>query len=445
MTRTIVQIGLVVLILAGGLMGMGTLLSFHEPPAQKQIEERKLRVEVIEVHPETLPVLIEGFGTARSRDVVAITPEVAGTVVSIHPHLEVGEVIPAGEVLFEIDPRNYQAALDQAKAQAERAAQGLSLLKQQFAVDRDRLTTAERSLELSNAEFGRVQKLYTENEVGTQAGVERAEMGKNQAQDARDQLRQAVTLYPIRIQEAESALAAAQAGVDVAQANFDRTTVKAPFDARLTMVKLEAGQFAGPGQPVLMLADDSVIELSVPLDSRDVRSWLRFDTEHAPDDNSWFGDLEKVECTIEWTESNEHAAWAGYVHRVEQFDVQSRTVTVAVRAQTGAGANPNNQLPLVDGMFCKVLIPGREMKDVYRLPEWAVDFDGFAYVASGNRLEKRPVEVVRNQGEFAFVSSGLSPGEKVIVTRVMNPLPNTLLEIQQLNSDGTPTDAPEAG
>jgi multidrug efflux pump subunit AcrA (membrane-fusion protein) len=444
MKRVALQLFVAVLVLAGGLMGMRGLLAFHEPPAQKQFEERKLRVEVVEVQPETLPVLIEGFGTARSRDVVAVTPEVPGNIIEVHPRLDVGEVIPQGEVLFRIDPRTYQAALDQAKAQAESIEQGLAMLKAQFAVDRERLETAERTLSLMEADFARVSKLYTDNEVGTLAGVERSEMSKNQAQDGRDQLRQAVTLYPLRIQEAESGLAAARAGVDAAQANFDRTTVTAPFNARITMVKVEPGQYAAPGAPVLMLADDSVIELSVPLDSRDIRSWIRFDADTASDDQAWFGALEQVACTIEWTEGADYAAWEGYVHRVEQFDVQSRTVTVAVRAKTNVGSSPGSQLPLVDGMFCKVKIPGRDMTDVYRLPEWAVDFEGNTYLDVDGRLVKRPVQVVRNQGEFAYVGSGLSPGERVIVTRLMNPLPNTLLDVQKLSTDGTPADAPES-
>ena len=440
MSRSLVQVALCVAVLGAGLMGMATLSAFWEPPPQKDTVEQRLQVEVIEVQPRTVPVTIAGFGTARARDIVPITPEVSGVVTEAHPNLEVGEVIPAGELLFRIDQRNYTAALDQANAQAAGARQKVQMLEEQFRIDRERLGTSERSLELSLAELERVRALYEESEVGTLSGVEKTEMSANQMRDSRDQLRQAVKLYPIRIQEARSSLAAAEAQLDLTNANVERTEVRAPFDARITMVKVEEGQFVAPGAPVLTMADDSLIELSVPLDSRDVRQWLRFESQKLAEDKGWFGELEEVPCKITWTETEEGAEWSGYVHRVEQFDVASRTVTVAVRVEPGKAGGEAGRLPLVDGMFCAVEIPGREMQDVYRLPQWAVDFEGNTYVAVDERLAKRKVRVIRNEGDYAYVSEGLEPGEQVIVTRLMNPLPNTLLDIKPVEDGDVPSD-----
>ena len=86
-------------------------------------------------------------------------------------------------------------------------------------------------------------------------------------------------------------------------------------------------------------------------------------------------------------------------------------------------------MPLVDGMFCTVVIPGKTMRQVFRLPRWAVTFESEVYLANAeSRLERRKVEVVRSEEDEVYVSSGLAPGDLVIVTRVASPLPNSLLE-----------------
>lgn len=445
MIHRFVQVGLVIGILVAGALGSMAFVNMKSPPKQKEVEEQVLRVEAIEVSPRNVEVVITGHAEAKARDVVNIIPEVAGNVIEIHDRLDVGETIAAGELLFKIDPRNYQAMYDQAQAQVTRSEQAIALLETQFRTDRERLNTVERSATLAGGEFERLKTLYEQEEVGTLANVERAEMSFNQATDMRDQMSQAVTLYPVRIQEAQGSLDAARAQADLARANLERCEVRAPFDARITMARVETGQYVAPGaQPVLSLANDSLIQLSVPLDSRDVSAWLRFDDAELETSNSWFGALEQVPCTIHWTEGEGHA-WQGIVHRVEAFDPRSRTVTVNVQVASNDASGAINQLPLVDGMFCRVLIPGHTMNNVYQLPDWAVDFNGYAYLSVDSRLEKRLVSVVRGQENFVYVDEGLNPGEHVIVTRLVNPLPNSLLQVTMLNEDGTPRDAPSQG
>jgi hypothetical protein len=67
------------------------------------------------------------------------------------------------------------------------------------------------------------------------------------------------------------------------------------------------------------------------------------------------------------------------------------------------------------------------MESVYRLPRWAVTYEGETYVVRDGRLAIQSVEVVRSEGQETFIGSGLSPGTEVITTRLVNPLPNTLV------------------
>jgi RND family efflux transporter MFP subunit len=434
-----------ILVIVGAIIGSQGLAALYQPPAHKDLEERALKVEVQEVTPEDVPVMITGYGTVESLDVVRVAPEVSGNIVEVHPQLEVGEVIPEGELLFKIDQRNYRANLAQARAQVAQAENTVARLKQQQQIDRERLTNLRRSAEIAETEYKRVQTLFKENDVGTQSGVDQAEIGLNNARDARDRLQQAVAIYPISIEEAEAGLEAAGAAVDLAEANLDRTEVRAPFDARIRMVQLEVGQFVSPGNAVMTLANDTMLELSVPLDSRDVRQWMQFADTDAQAGTAWFGQVKPVDCKVTWTESGDTQHWVGQLHRIEAFDPMTRTVTVAVRVSSEDARAGEGRLPMVDGMFCSVQIPGRELENVYKLSRWSVDFEGYVYIADAdNRLQRLEVEVARNQGESAYISEGLSPGDRVVVTRLVNPLPNTRLEIVESVDAPAPPDEQEA-
>ena len=244
-------------------------------------------------------------------------------------------------------------------------------------------------------------------------------------------MNQALALYPIQIQEAKSGLAAGKARLDIARANLDRCTVRAPFTGRISAVSLELGQFVSPGFSAVTLANDAVLEILVPLDSRDARQWLRFDSLRSRA-TAWFQNLARTPCAIRWTESPGTHAWEGFLDRVVKFDQKTRTLTVAVKIPATRAVSADSTLPLVEGMFCSVEIPGLPMENVYRVPRWAVSFSNKVYTVQNNRLKTVSVTVVRSQGEQTFIATGLTSGDRVITTRLVDPLENSLLEIVDL-------------
>jgi multidrug efflux pump subunit AcrA (membrane-fusion protein) len=416
-------------ILLFGVLGFFVLAGLKEPPAEIAQGERPVKVKVLAVSARTTSVNITGYGEVRALNSVTISAEVAGRVQAIHPRLEVGEVIPAGEQLFQIDTRDYAAVLAQSEAEVGQLTSALSRLGKQFGIDRDRLKTLERSRDLAKAEFDRIGNLLEQHGVGTRSGVDRAEQAYNAALDQSDQMAQAVALYPIRIKEAQSGLAGAKARLQRAQANLERCRVKAPFAGRLTRAAVELGQYVAPGQGLITLADDTVLEIQVPLDSRDVRRWLRFKPVSKSGNAAWFGHPEAVTCQIRWTEDKQGHAWSGMLHRVVTFDQKTRTVTVAIRIDGQGMLSENTGLPLVEGMFCQVDIPGRRLEQAIQIPRVAVSFKGTVYTAQDRRLKTVPVEVARMDNDYAYITGGLSDGDQVIVTRLVDPLENALLEI----------------
>ncbi|MDL1964710.1 MAG: efflux RND transporter periplasmic adaptor subunit [Deltaproteobacteria bacterium] len=384
----LISIVVSIIVLIVGVMGMKMLASMKTPPAVARNGERPLRVETMQVKQEDIPVFITGYGEVKTFNVVPIAPEVTGKIVKIHSRLEAGEIIPKGELLFKIDPKDY-----------------LTIRK----TGRKRLKILERSHDLAKNEYERVRILFEKNNVGTLVGVEAAENAMLSASDLTNQIAQIL---------------------ETAETNLERCEASAPFNARIKSVSLEKGQYVTPGQNVVTLADDSVLEIQVPLDSRDSRKWLRFREDKTNGKAAWFSSLEQVPCQISWTENNNGQTWDGQLHRVVKFDQQTRTLTVAVRvyAETAVKKNPQS-LPLVEGMFCLIKIPGRTLNSVFRLPRQAVSFENTVHLAVDNRLKTVPVKVARMEGENVYVHSGLIAGDMVVTTRLIDPLENALLEI----------------
>ncbi len=417
-------------VIAAGFIGMLALAGMKAPPAEVTTTEKAIYVKTRTVAVEDVPVSISGFGDVRPLEVVTLSPEVSGRIVHTHPRLRRGEIISAGDILFKIDPRDYQASLDEATASVAQLKTTLERLTIQQTTDEKRLNIVKRNRDLAQGEYRRLKDLYETDSIGTRSGVEAAEQAANNATNQVDLLAQTVALYPVQIREARSGLAAAAARSLLAETRLTRCTVTAPFDGRIALTSVENGQYVSPGMGAVTLANDAVLEIHVPIDSRDARKWLVFDANPVEGDTQWFSRPVAVPVTIRWTEDPKGHAWQGRLHRIVAVDAKTRTVTVAVRIfDRDSKGTATGQLPLVEGMFCSVDIPGRTLKDVVRLPRFAVTHENTVYVVNDGRLKTLPVTVVRTQGDEAIIAGGLTPGTQVIITRLVEPMENALLNI----------------
>ena len=73
-----------------------------------------------------------------------------------------------------------------------------------------------------------------------------------------------------------------------AEVNLQRCRVTSPFTGRIKTASVEIGQFVSPGQPLVTLADDTLLEIQVPLDAGDARQWLQFERKPSENPTAWF-------------------------------------------------------------------------------------------------------------------------------------------------------------
>jgi multidrug efflux pump subunit AcrA (membrane-fusion protein) len=419
------------LILALGVAGMFVLSGLKKAPVEAaQVDEEKvLHVAVTSVQPEDVAVKIEGYGQVRALKSVEIAPEVSGRVVKTHPALVVGGIVPQGEALFVIEPEAFEARVDDARALVGQWESALKRAELERTNEGKRLKALQRNGDLTQAQFDRTRQLLKE-QVGSQAEVESMEQALVTANEQVDQMARSLQLYPIRIEETRNNLASAQAKLKLAELELAKTRVALPFAARVKSVSVQSEQYVTAGREIIQVVDDSILEISVPIDSRDARQWLDFNGTATGSGGAWFTELHQAPCKIHWTEEIGGGVWTGLLHRVEAFDPASRTLTVAIRISGEEAVAPESgNFPLVEGMFCQVEIPGRTMKNIFRLDSKSVSFENTIFIADEDkRLKTQAIKVARVQDGFTFISEGLEAGDQIVTTRLVNPLEHSLLD-----------------
>lgn len=368
-------------ILALAMAGFIGLKSLKKAPPQTVHKERPLKVEALTVSTKDLPVQLTGHGQLTPLREVTLAAQVSGTVTYVHPRLKSGETIQQGELLFSIEDIDYRT---------------------DYEINKERLKILKNDLALSQKELTRVKKLYHKNKVGSISGVEGAEKAVNTAADKLAQVQQAMTRAKI---------------------NLDRCHIKAPFTSRIISYQIEQDQYVTPGMKAVTIADDSLLEVEVPLYGKDAVNWLTIDEN--PEAQNWFGTPAQVPVVVRWTE-NPTVTFQGTLHRIADYSAKTRSLKAVIRLNDQKTTTP---FPLVAGMFVSAEIPGKMMKDVIQVPRSAVSFENTVYIIRENRLHTIPVTVARVQGEFAYISAGLEEGEQIIITRLIDPLENSLLEI----------------
>lgn len=317
-------------------------------------------------------------GHLEAVEMVEIRPRVSGYIDSIH--FTDGAEVKAGDLLFVIDPRPYQAELDHAQARFE---------------------LAENDLQRSEALRG--TKAISEEEYDSRSKAARE----------------------------------AKAALDAAQLNLEYTRITAPISGKIGRRLVTAGNLVQGGAGAA-----STLATLVTMDPIygyfDVaeEAFLRY-RSHAGDP-SRAGQTE-IPLACELALVGEQ----GFPHegRLDFFDnqVNSRTGTIRTRSVFA-----NADRALVPGMFAKIRIPAGPPEQGLLIPDVAVGFDQnykFAYVVnSTNVVETRVIETGQPHGSLRAVLKGLTPQDRVIVNGLMMVRPGAKVEPQ----DGPATGAAPA-
>jgi hypothetical protein len=403
-----------VLALVMGGVAYSAIMKLKAKPKRHEVTAIAPPVRVLPLAPVSETMTLNGYGTVRSVDQVSVRPQVGGRIVAVHDQLDRGNVIAKGDVLFKIDAKDYELALDLHKAERKRLEEELLRLNELKGATEDILALREHSAQLAEAEYDRQYKLFKQDKIGTATQVDAAQRTAIQAKELIAVQRQTLRLLPHQVGAVKAQIASLDTQMEVDQLQIDRCTLRTPFRARIHSLRADLDDVVSVGMDTMTLVNDELREISVLLDGAEVSRWLRF--SKAPSESGWFGTPEMVDVQIKWVENDNEGSWPGRLARIESYDPETRQVTLVVRIGTADSAD---EAPLVAGMFCQVSIPGRVLEGAYRIPRSALREDGVVHVAAADgKLRQRLITIARDIGPDVFVRGKFETGDQLITNRL---------------------------
>ena len=333
-----------------------------QPPAPPPPE-----VLVVEAAARDVPLIYEWLGTTEGFVDASVRAQVSGYLIA-RDYRE-GQLVKQGELLFRIDPRPFQAALDQAQGQLASARATLERER----LDVVRYTPLVKQGAVSQQEYDNA----VQNERGAQASVQ-----------------------------------AAQAAVETAKINLGFTEIRSPVDGIVGVAQAQLGDFVGPSsaEPLTAVSQLDPIRASFPVSEQD---YLRFASriqEALAAHPGGAGPPDALELIL--------ADGTVYPHRGTGYPaglgVDPRTGTITVK---GVFPNPGNLLR--PGQYARVRVETDVRRGATTVPQRALqDLQGLAQIAvvgADQKVEVRTVQPGPSSGTLRVIEKGVAPGESVIV------------------------------
>jgi RND family efflux transporter MFP subunit len=355
-------------------------------------------VRVVVVEPGPVDLVLLAHGTVTPRTESELVAQVAGEVVWVSPALVRGGFFEAGAPLVRLDRRDYDAAVESARAGVARA----------------------------ESQYHRVRKAHER-----QARLaERSAVSEARIDDAENELR-----------DADAGLREARVRLDQAQRDLSRCELHAAYAGRVRDEDVDIGQFVARGQTLASLYATDYAEVRLPIQDRDLAyldlpaSYLGLPTEAGH---------ESPEVTLRADFMGSEQVWQGRLVRTEgEIDPRSRTVTVVARVDDPYGrASQTPKVPLGIGLFVEAEIRGLHLSDAVVLPRSALRKDGGVFVVDAeNRLQVRSVKVLRAERERLVISAGLAKGERVCISPLRGAVPGMSVRVapaQTVPAEPTP-------
>lgn len=382
---------------------LGIFLSFVALSGCK----KDVEVELDSVKRRTLLAQVSESGVIQPDVQVPIAPDVSGEVTAIY--IKEGQFVKKGDLLFEIRPDNYQAALEQSTA-------SLNTARADHANAQSSLKQAETNLAQDSINFYRNKKLY-EEKVIAQTDFENFRLKYQLTKTAIETARQSINAAYFRIQSAT-------ASVKQASDQLGRTRVYASMDGVVTVLNVQLGQrVVGTGMmtgtEIMKIADLTHMEVEVMINENDIVNLQIGDTAtvevDAYKDKKFKGLVTEVAYSANVTAT-------GSTDQITNYPVK-----VAILPESYAGFIPGlavYQSPFRPGMSAVVSVYTERADNVLSIPIQSVTLDPAAKAGANAEIvylytpegivKAQPVKTGISDDTYIEIKSGLAENARVV-------------------------------
>ncbi len=391
---------IIAIAIAGAFILVGTAPSVERVENDRAIPT----VRVIDASAQTIRHTVRSQGTVIPRTQADLVAEIAGRVVWVSPALAPGGFFEEGDPLLRIEKRDFELSRNRQRAALRR-------------------TASERNFR--KAELVRQEALSA-------GGV----ASPSQLADAHS-----------AAEVAEANWLDAQAALEQAARDLNRTEVRAPFQGRVREKNIDVGQFANRGDIVGRIYATDYAEVRLPI-ADDQLAFLDLGPV-LPGALRTQGGAEAPRVRLSATFAGRPAEWIGRIVRTEgEIDPRSRMINVVARVENPYGVSPTTTdlnpedaantpeteagtetsesessappspfLPLAVGLFVKAEIEGPMVEDIVLVPRYAMRNGSELLVVDANeKLYTKKVEVLRIDRDEVLIQGPLGPGERVCIS-----------------------------
>lgn len=359
----LLKIILPVLVLMGCAFAAKNIIESKPEAGRRGFPPAIQTVEAVTIESTQYPIYLDSQGTVEPTTATTLVPEVAGKVITVSENLVPGGRFAEGDVLVEIDRRDFEIALTQSRADL---AQTQAALQQEQA---------------------------------------QAEVAEREWKSLRgDRPASALTLRVPQVAAARANVRSASAQVERAQLDLDRTVIVAPYDGVVLESDVDLGQFVNRGNPVGRIYSLAAVDVRLPLANRQV-NWLNLNNP---------ADLNKHEVTLSASIGDQQFSWPGFLQRVEGFDTSTQQLNVIAQVN-----NPETsaEFPLRVGQYVNAIITGKVLDDAFVVPRQALRAgDEVVVVTSESTIVRRSVDIAFGDADVVAITSGLEDGDVLVTT-----------------------------
>jgi len=367
-----VTILLPALVLGAGAVTVAWMMQ-TTPRAERTEKPRQARlVQVVAAQAGPQRIDVPAQGTVRAARETVVRPQVTGELVAVNENLEPGGYVARGELLVRIEPRDFELAVQMARSDLAEAEAGL-------AIEQGNQAVAEREYELLD------QNLSAQEH--------------------------ALVLREPQLATARARVSRAQAELDDAKLDLERTRITAPFDALVVEESVDIGTRLTSTQSeiaTLIGTDRFWVELFVP--QSELR-WIELPADGAP------GARAVLRQPRAWGET---VTREGRVVRLfSDVSESGRMARLLLAVDDPLALEPDNRGKprLIIGQYLQAQIKGRLLRDAVALDRGLLRQGDRVWVMNeDNRLEIRPVEIAHRGRDEVVITGGLAAGERVVAT-----------------------------
>lgn len=374
-------------------------------PEAEQNEPQQLAVVVdaVTVTVQDAAIVVASQGTVEPRTRTNLVSEVSGQVVSVSPAFVAGGFFRKGDVLLQLDDLDYRAAVSRAEA-------AVAAARSQLELERGQGDVAQREWDrMSEAERGRIRarELY---------------------------------LRKPQMAEAVARLESAEADLEQARTDLSKTTIIAPYDGLVSAKNTDIGQYVTTGAAIAETFAVDYAEVRLPIPEGKI---ALLDLPAATSNFVGNGNLANAPVVdLVSSIGNRDYHWTGNLTRTEGvLDTRTRVLFSVVQVEDPYNLYKNNDSwsrePLRIGTYVTASIKGKVLEDVVVLPRYTLQANNVIWTAdTEGRLRPKNVDVLTINGDDVYISGGLENGDRVILTRLENPLNGALVQVNTMETSG---------